>query len=112
MAAVQNNFSKTSTPPVLSCGEFASDFRDWQGYTALCTVQLNGKLILDRRLNDFIDQVITRFLLTDEIHNFSLGLEESGGYTSAVSRYLEGSGHGHYPGKRDSGPLSGSPIES
>ena len=44
--AVQNNFSKTSTLPVLSCGEFASDFRDSQGYTAFCTVQLNKNVIL------------------------------------------------------------------
>src|SRR5271167_2815518 len=49
-AAVQNNFSKTFALPVLSCGEFASDFRDSQGYTAFCTVQLNKKVILDRRL--------------------------------------------------------------
>ena len=49
-AAVQNNSSKTSALPILSCGEFASDFRDSQGYTAFCTVQLNGKVILDRRL--------------------------------------------------------------
>jgi hypothetical protein len=49
-AAVQNNFFKTFALPVLSCGEFASDFRDSQGYTAFCTVQLNKKVILDRRL--------------------------------------------------------------
>src|SRR5271165_4591641 len=53
-AAVQNNFSKTFALPVLSCGEFASDFRDSQGYTAFCTVQLNKKVILDRRLSLFL----------------------------------------------------------
>src|SRR5271167_2365496 len=55
-AAVQNNFSKTFALPVLSCGEFASDFRDSQGYTAFCTVQLNKKVILDRRLIVSLDK--------------------------------------------------------
>ncbi len=58
MAAVQNNFSKTFALPVLSCGKFASDFRDLQGYTAFCTVQLNKKVILDRRLWPYSDETL------------------------------------------------------
>ena len=43
----------------MSCGEFASDFRDSQGYTAFCTVQLNKKVILDRRLAWFNQELHT-----------------------------------------------------
>src|SRR5271165_2682450 len=88
-AAVQNNFSKTFALPVLSCGEFASDFRDSQGYTAFCTVQLNKKVILDRRLTD-AESAVPWVCLSLKIPNppawMPLGLARTG-WSLEFSRY-------------------------